>query len=510
MKSYKFSRRSFLEATGVAVGLHTLLSNVEARAEGTATTPQRLLITHHPIGTCRYAWTPTGTGSTYTTSRILKPFEDAMLRSDMVIVDGLDMSTIAGPGGGHEKGTVIMSTGTATRGTRTGQTETDDPMAAGPSFDQVLLALRPELARPFPTLYALCDDRIDFQEISTRCMSYSMETRPQSALGWQGGGASFEHTPLRPTLKPLDLYTRVFGKMIPGGDDEALVKARAAKKSALDFSLRELAKLRTLAPASQRPLLDAHEAAIRALELQLDSQGMGCSAPTAPAASLSSTPDDGKDHDNYHGNDDASKADDANHQAVGEAHQAILRTAFQCDLARVGLFQFSPGTNHVAFAPGMHPEQTNAILMHHPVSHRIQVTGQINKDNPDAEFLVNAEIWYNQRLAAFLNTLKVKDLADPAGGTLLDNMVVPYVTEVSETVHNHNPMPLVIFGGKNLGIKGGQYLSFKGRPYNDYWLTIFAAFGITSAELQGLTVNGVKGAPMLRSPNQGVLAGVRS
>jgi hypothetical protein len=70
-------------------------------------------------------------------------------------------------------------------------------------------------------------------------------------------------------------------------------------------------------------------------------------------------------------------------------------------------------------------------------------------------------------------------------------------------------MPLAIFGGKNLGFKGGQYLKFNGRPYNDLWLTIFAAFGITAAELQGLTVNNVKGAPMLRSPNQGVLAGVR-
>jgi hypothetical protein len=509
MKSYKFSRRSFIEATGAAIGLHTLLSNAEAQAQGTATTPKRLLITHHPVGTCRYAWNPTGSGSTYTTSRIFKPFEDAMLRNDMVIVDGLDMDTIGGPGGGHEKGTVIMSTGTATRGTRTGQTETDDPMAAGPSFDQVLLALRPELARPFPTLYALCDDRIDFQEISTRCMSYSMETRPQSAVGWEGGGSSFEHTPLRPTLKPLDLYTRVFGKMMPGGDTAALVKARAAKKSALDFSLRELAKLRTLAPASQRPLLDAHEAAIRALELQLDSQGMGCSAPMAPASSLSSTADDGKDHNNYQGNDGASKADDVNHQAVGEAHQAIIRTAFQCDLTRVGLFQFSPGTNHVAFSAGMHPGQPNAILMHHPVSHRIQVADQINKDNADAEFLVNVEIWYNKRLAEFLNTLKVKDLNDPAGGTLLDNMVVPYLTEVSETLHGHHPMPLAIFGGKNLGFKGGQYLKFNGRPYNDLWLTIFAAFGITAAELQGLTVNNVKGAPMLRSPNQGVLAGVR-
>lgn len=63
--------------------------------------------------------------------------------------------------------------------------------------------------------------------------------------------------------------------------------------------------------------------------------------------------------------------------------------------------------------------------------------------------------------------------------------------------------------GQEPGLQGRQLLKFNNRPYNEHWLTIFAAFGITPAELQDLTVNGVKGAPMLRSPNQGVLAGVR-
>ena len=60
-----------------------------------------------------------------------------------------------------------MMTGTPTKGTRSGQTETDDAASAGPSVDQLLLALRPaELAKQtFTSLYALCDDRVDFREI---------------------------------------------------------------------------------------------------------------------------------------------------------------------------------------------------------------------------------------------------------------------------------------------------------------------------------------------------------
>ena len=40
--SYRFSRRSFFAATGAAVGLHTLLQNMEARAQGATTPPRRL------------------------------------------------------------------------------------------------------------------------------------------------------------------------------------------------------------------------------------------------------------------------------------------------------------------------------------------------------------------------------------------------------------------------------------------------------------------------------------
>ena len=526
MKSYRFSRRSFISATGAAIGLHTLLKNTEAMAQTATTAPKRLLVTHHGVGTVRYAWTPTGTGTTYTTSPILKPLEDAGLRPDMIIVDGLNMDGIAGPGGGHEKGTVVMMTGTPTKGTRTGQTETDDAMAAGPSFDQLMVAMLPELQRPFPVVYGLCDDRIDFQEISTRCMSYSMTTRPQAAaINNFGGEASYENIPNRPILKPFDLYTHVFGTMMPGGTTDpnaaALARARANKKSVLDFSISELARLRTLAPSSQWQLIDAHTAAVRQLEVQLDAMGgIGmpggmpgtCTAPTAPSTTLAGGVDNGQNHNNYGGpatNQQASTADQDTHKLVGEAHQAIIMAAFQCDLTRIGIFQWSPGTNHVGFS-GLYPNQPTLIMQHHPTSHRIGTQAGLVSTNPDAVFLVNVETWYMTRLAEFLVKLKTtKDIMDPAGGMLLDNMVVPHVTEVADTTHVHNPMPLTIFGGKNLGFHGGQYLNFPRRAYNDYWLTILAAFNIALTDLQNVMVNGAKGATMLQAPYTVPLAGVR-
>jgi hypothetical protein len=480
--SYRFKRRSFLASVGGALGLYAMLRNAEVKAQGMAS-PARLLVYHHPVGTIRNDWLCSGSGEDFTLSKILTPFE--ALKSDMIVLDGLDMSQ-DGPGGGHEKGTVIMATGCPTRYTRSGQSEQDDPCADGPSVDQLLLAKSAALqGAPIKSLQALCDDRIDFQEISTRCISYDYARKSVQTV--QGGNQQ-ENTPMRPTLKPYDLYRRVFENVMPGGGDPALAAARMAKKSVLDFSLRELARLRTLAPSSSKDVLDAHESAIRALEDELDAMvdPTTCTLPEPPATTLQGGIDDGGDHNNY-GNESATQADNDLHRRVGEAHLAVIRAAFACDLTRVVSFQYSPGTNHVAFQ-GFFPGSPNAIYMHHPISHRLndaQIDASTDR-RPEVDFLSNIEIWYNQITAAFLSSLKTGPYAtDVFGGTLLDNTIVPYVTEVSRATHKWTQMPVVVFGGKSVGLRGGQFLTFQGRPHNDMWLSIAQALGVTLENLAG-------------------------
>src|SRR3982751_142632 len=128
MRGYRFARRSFLQGVGGAIGLKVMLRNLEASAQGMKS-PPRFLLTHHPVGTVRPDFEPKGAGAPYTTSRILKPFEDAGLRNDMIVLYGLSNDSISGPGGGHEKGTPIMPPGAATPGTRAGEPETDDAYA---------------------------------------------------------------------------------------------------------------------------------------------------------------------------------------------------------------------------------------------------------------------------------------------------------------------------------------------------------------------------------------------
>jgi hypothetical protein len=505
MKSYRIARRNFIAWTGAAAGLHTLLRNTEAAAQG-MTSPSRLLLTHHPVGTIRPMWLCTGSGTNFTYSTLLKPFETAGLRNDHIIIDGLNMDVIGGPGGGHEKGSVVMATASPTKWTRTGQTEQDDAMAAGPSVDQLMLSKLPTLNdRPFKSLQALCDDRIDHQEISCRCLTYDVMTQPKPGINASGAveNNAYENIPIRPYLKPLDLYNRVFGTMMPGGtNDAALARARAAKKSVLDFSMRELDRLRTLAPTSQSSMIDAHAQAIRDLEKEIDSQAgggpMACGL-TMPPPPVSAIPDDGKDHAETI---NVTMSDEALHQQIGELHMSIIRAAFVCDLTRVATFQWSPGTNHIAFK-GIHPANPNGIYTHHPVSHQVGDSEIFETDptkrSANVQFLGNVEIWYNTRMSELVNLLK--STKDIYGNALLDNTVVPYLSEVSRATHARDNLPISIFGGKNLGFKGGQFLAFPNRPFTDVWLSILEAFGLPASMLTGATI--------LNSPRQGALPGVR-
>ncbi len=60
---------------------------------------------------------------------------------------------------------------------------------------------------------------------------------------------------------------------------------------------------------------------------------------------------------------------------------------------------------------------------------------------------------------------------------VLDHTVVPYLTEVGDPSHSRGPKASLIFGGKALGMKGGQFLNFDGnvRPQVDVWLTVAQA-----------------------------------
>jgi hypothetical protein len=444
---YRTTRRNFLHG-GCAAAAAFWLRRAEAFAQG-APQAKRLLIIHHPVGTVRNNWVCQGTETNFTLSRILAPFEP--VKQNMVILDGIDIIA-KGVGGGHEQGTVTVMTGVRTKELYPGNGG-DDPKAAGPSIDQILLKGSPSLqGPPIASLQVSCDDRVDVGEISTRRLSYS-------------GVAA----PLEPYLVPHLTYQRVFGTMVmgaPNASADALAKARMLKKSVLDFGLSDLAKLRTLAPSSERERLDSHESAIRELERTLDAAPMSagsCGLTTAPPE-IKPFVDAAGNHigNGNYSTVDSKMGEQTTHEMIGKLHFEVVKAAFQCDLTRVVTFQWSPGTNHVAFA-GFYPPDMNAVKMHHPLSHEF--------NNPDApEFLTRIDAWYSERTSGFLQALAATKGVD--GTALLDHTLVPYVTEVARADHTFNNTPFVVFGGAGTRLKQGGLLKKYNpkRTVNDMWL----------------------------------------
>ena len=495
MKSYRFARRSFLAGIGGTFALEILLRNMEAAAEG-ATSPARMLLTHFPVGTYRQSYLPKGGQTDFTLSPILQPF--ASLRSDMIALYGFKDALNCPGGGGHEAGTPFTTTGANSPGTRANGGEGDDGVAGGPSFDQIFLKHVPGLKQSGAGyINTLCDARVDALETSTQCLSYGegipggATYQSRSIKAANPGGNITEFTPNLPELSPANAYAKLFSNFIPGGstagNNEAALKALRARKSVLDHALRELAALKTLAPKSELDKIEAHANAVREVEKQLVEQldvgamggGVVFTKPAAPDPAVEG-PTGSKVYDN--GNEGTATSDEDQHERIGKAHAAVILAAFQCDIIRVASFQWSPGTNHVSFK-GKYPAEPDRSFMHHPMSHRINSQSFYNGPpqtgtSADAslyQFLVTINAWYNQKTADILTTFK--NAKDGFGNSVLDYTVVPYLTEVGDPSHSRGPKPSLIFGGKALGMKGGQFLNFENnaRPQVDVWLTVAQA-----------------------------------
>jgi hypothetical protein len=90
--------------------------------------------------------------------------------------------------------------------------------------------------------------------------------------------------------------------------------------------------------------------------------------------------------------------------------------------------------------------------------------------------MVSANRWYFQKTADIVNDFRTQiDPQDPTGGSLLDNMVIPMITEVAEASHTREGHAAIIFGGRKLGMQGGQYRGVSG-IHNQLWLTVAQAF----------------------------------
>ncbi len=460
MKLKPLTRRKFLYGLGGAVGLASWLSRAIALEQGLLT-PRRFIVYHRPVGTVQAHWWPDGAGtdlSSYQMSRILTPFMPHL--SDMVVLRGLGLPYDGSSGGGGECGLVLSMTGRRCPNLYEGNGG-DDPMAEGPSVEQLLVRSSPVLQdAPVQSVAVSCDERADTPgEVSTRHLSYSGP-----------------HMPIRPYYQPLETYQRIFGTLLPDGEKSGLQQALAARRSVLDFALRDLQRMRGVAPAAQWDKLDAYEDAVRQVESELVETLAPASCGIAEPPSLIPV---NTRLTSYSSDMASPERDDLVLSQIGELHTAVIRAAFKCDLNRVATFQWAPATNHVSFG-GLWPPNPTLNMVHHPISHR-PGTEDVR------EFLTRVEEWFAQRLAMFIQSLK--DTTDITGKPLFATTVLAYITEVGQANSAWDNMPWLLLGGGDTGIRGGQVWTHDGsrpssatsrnmRSTNDFWMSLGRPFGV--------------------------------
>ncbi|MFL5306091.1 MAG: DUF1552 domain-containing protein [Polyangia bacterium] len=500
MMSYKFARRSFLRgAGGLAPLMLPLLRSIEARAAGAAA-PLRLLVIQHPLGTNPGLtnWVPTASA---TTTTFTLPFESAPfapLQKYMVMIDGLNLIVVGGGTSANsgqntaEGGMVTLMTGVPTLG-KVGQ---QDHCAGGPSIDQVLLQRSPTLGgpkfgapTPFGSLQLAADVRSDRDEVGPRVLSY---LAPKSGVS----DPSMARQPLYPESVPLNAYNRLFGAALPGGGVAGPGLTRDL--SALNYMRRDLARLRSVIPASEKDKLDAYAKAITTLEASLQAKygitSASCVKPAAPPSFPNTST--GKQstvgvYTDLGGVDYyvAGQPTSHPHADLGQAQLRLIKAAFACDLTRVATFMWASGTSWVAF-PGTFQ---GATVQGNPVSAPHHAVAQSNNPATNA-WLSQIDQFYSAATSTVLQEFATTPDID--GNMLIDNTIIVYVTEVARAFDsNQQNMPVLVFGGKNTRVNGGTYLKVKdgpllaqtggtgNRPFNDLWLALASVFGVPLTSL---------------------------
>lgn len=256
-----FPRRGLLSVLGAGAGVLLLPGSPRpARAESALAALSRFVAVYMPHGVARELWRPRADFVIDYPEASLAPFDEPAvygrsLREQLLVIEGLDLTTgIQGGSAGHD-GSRVLLTGSAGDGKTA-------------SLDQ-FLAIERDLGASTP-LASLVLGVGDASTALGHCISYAA-----------GGSA------LPKLIDPSQTFHEVFGKWQLGADPAARAEAERARRrgqSVLDAITADLSALSSRLGESERPKLEQHAAALRELEKRLGAFELACTPPLAPDA----------------------------------------------------------------------------------------------------------------------------------------------------------------------------------------------------------------------------------
>jgi hypothetical protein len=430
------SRRATLKGLGVSVALPLLDAMIPAGTVLGATAaapkprvgffyiPHGAIMDNTPLGKEVDAWTPSGEGAGFTLNKIMKPLDKYKQR----LVSFANLENAASAGSVH-----TINPATWLSAVRPDSSQSGAHMAT--TLDQVIAA---KLG----------------QDTTLPSLELSSETTIQSASGggYYSTTLSFrdDHTPLPMEYNPRKVFLQLFGE----GDTDA-ERALIARQtgSILDLIDDRAKALRNQVGAADKRVLDSYLTSIDEIERRLEkAKERDLSAiklPDAPAGEL----------DNF--TEQVSMMFD------------LMGLAFQANLTRVGTYMMvAEGTarayNHLGISGGFHA-----------ISHHANAPDRLVQ-------LTSIQTWHMQQFARFIDRMA----ATPDGdGSLLDHSLFMYGSNMSNSDrHNNYPLPIILVGGANGKLKGGQHIVPPEKtPVANLHLTVLNLLGIPQEKFSNST-----------------------
>jgi Protein of unknown function (DUF1552) len=432
LKKSGISRREALMGLGTLVALPWMESLASA-APAVVAPPKRAAFLYVPNGVNVENWFPSAvgklTGELPKTLSTLKPFI-----GQMNVLTGLtlDKARANGDGGGdHARAMSSFLTGRQARKTHGAD------IRIGKSADQHLADAIGDATR-----FASLELGIERGAQAGNCDSgYSCAY--SSNLSWRG-----EATPNAKEVDPKLVFERLFGSNDPKDTQVARAKREAYNKSVLDFVSEDAKSLtKTLGNNDQRKL-DEYLSAVREVENRIEK---------AKKASLDRKP--------------VAKPNMASPTGIPKEMQDHVRLmcdlmvlSFQTDLTRIITMPFANDGSNRAYPHIGVPEG------HHDLSHH-------GKDAKKLEKLQKINAFHIEQLAYLLE--KLQGVKEANGTTLLDNLMLVYGSGISDgDRHNHDELPILLFGKGGGDLETGRHLKFaKETPLMNLYLTMFDRLG---------------------------------
>jgi hypothetical protein len=408
------SRRTLLRGAGAALALPFLEAMVPAGltagSRRARTSPHRFLAYYTPNGQSMEFWTPTGEGRDFQLSRILEPL--APFKDRIIIPTGLDASWNFNHAGGP---TCFLTGVTGLSRGEPGSVDNTD-IIAETSIDQIL-------ARAWGSETQLGSLELSLDGPPNAGTCAILNCAYTHTVSWRS-----RTQPLPMENHPRTVFERLFGDS-GSTNREPRERRLAQKESLLDSVNEKLRALQRELGSQDQSNMDQYVEAVRDVERRIEVAEQQLDVDLPAMEQPQGIPD------------------------ALENHLELLLDmqilAFQADITRVSTMMIGREVNARPYPQIGVPEAWHPLSHHGNRPDLIEYVSQINR--------------YHVEL--FTRHLTKLNETPDGDGSLLDSITGLYGSGISNSQrHAGENLPLVVVGGGNGKLRGGQHLRYGGGP----------------------------------------------